>query len=1121
MARPVYRAALWAIVVIVLASTIAAIPGGASAAPTYTLNGFVSQPAPYQGAPVPNGVQVDLVSRATGAVYTATTYGGGGEFTFNGANTGGTLAPGYWGVYVPPEGNISLPNCAPCAVLPQQQSPTFAFYSTSDLTGGGAPVEVTNVSTPVYNSTISGTVYQGSNLDTAGVVQLLDPVYNSLVLVSNITNSSTAKYSVKAPLGTYVLESLAHSAPPQARNETQVTVTPSGITVNPIIRNYLVSGLMLTPSGARIQTAGNVTLYDATNGYIYSAATPPGGFYALGTYPAGFITGGSQTFEAILSSTNYSTSAYSFSVSGTSQSKSQNVNLAPLQPNQIGDYETTLDFSGVNVASGTGNLSVRTVENLGNDTTFPNLPNATVGQLWAQLGLDFAHSLSFSSTSLPSVYQFENRSGPFFPAVQAGTAINGTTFVGPNTAQSLSGYTSTCSGTCGLSTAANLTLTWSNAYKLNGTLFRNSSAYSFAFNFRHPTTSGDVYNYTVLLPAGYVLKAGTAVPSDTKLVARGTGGTWTEFTLSSYYSATAAGSFAFQIVTYSHLTAVVNATVTNFAFSSHNVLNQTNGNYTVLVGVGQNVTWSALNSLYPAGNNGTKFAWAFGDGGTWTNSTPTAWHTYTTASAATPLDGSLTVTSSGGLVNTTHFHVWVGEGPVTAGMAINATAAQTRTAGGTTYLYVNWSSVLQFNATRSSAKVSPTATIPGNVSVASYSLSYWGGFTTTVANYSVAHGSSYLAFSNASYQFFGAGTYLSAGRVNGTSVPFHGWQANLTMTVWASTGQSAKSTLVILVNDTQKPTASYSLLDVNYRTIGSSKTLVAQSNLSALVRMNGAASSDPGNGSVVAYYWWITNPTNSSVHIGINRTSANPNPTAWLSASTSLYWINLTVTDMNGNRGWLNQSLSVTANTTLTPILTLTNMTGPSGTGSQKLNAGTTYTFWVNVTTKAASGKVAVANGVQVTFYLTSPGGTSRTIIAGSPGSVTFYNYTSGGVANALVDTGTVASLAYNQTLRAQIRWTPGTTGNYDLYANATATNQFSGNLGQANVAQVSITVNPNPTTQLLEYVAIGVAVVVVLGLIIFYYRRRSRGPRTTHTRGRSGLERGSRKSDEDEEDDE
>ena len=1119
MARPAYRAALWALVVIVVASAFATIPLAHAASPNYSLTGYARQPS---GAPVPNGVTVDLTSRATGAVYSTTTSGGGGQFSFTTSSTSGALAPGYWGLSVPAVGNASLPSCSPCAILPTDQNPTFAFYNSSYLTSSKYPAaEISGVQALFYNATLSGSVHQGANPVLGGQEKLLDPIYNGLVLYVNTTNKTTGAYGLKVPFGTYVLESIAPGPQPQATNLTKVTISsPTPPAVNPVIQSFLVSGNMRTSSGGLIGTSGNATVYDGYNGYIYSETTAPGGYYALGTYPANFTTGGSQSFTAVLSAAGYSTSAYSFTVAPTSPSYSRNVDLSTLTSAQSGYYNTTLDFSGFNVATGTGSLAVQTVASLGNDTVFENLPNASVGQMWAQLGLDFAHSLALPSTSLSQVYAWENSTGPFFPAVEAGTAINGTGFLGPSASQGLSSETSTCtSGSCGLGSTGTIGLTWSESYTLNGTLFRNSSVYTASFGFRHPTTGGDEFNYTVVLPAGYVLKAGTAVPTNARLVAAGPSGTWNRFVLESLYSPSGPGTFSFQFTkTSSKLTAIVNATVSNFAFSKFNVLNQTNGNYTVVVGQGQNVSFTAIHSLYPSGTNGTQFVWTFGDNGTQTTTNGSGYHTYAGANGALPWAGTLTVTSSGGATNSTKFYVWVGTpGFVTAGIRTNATGPQVRsTSGGTTYLYLNWSTVLKFNATGSAATLFSGGPAV-NISVASYRLSAWGGFTTIVQNYSVAKGGSgRFALTNASYQFLGAGSYLSSGVVGGTSVPFQGWQYNLTLTVWAADGFNASTTLVVLVNDTEKPTSGFLLYDANYNVI-SNKGIVAGASLAALVRLDGRNATDPHNGSISHWYWHVYNTGNSSLHWGYNNSTVAPYPVVTLPVQTTPYTVNLTVTDANGNLGWTTQSLSVTANTTTTPVMYATNLTGPTS-----LNAGTSYTFWVNVTTKAATGSSAVADNVSVTFYLTSPSGTARTYIAGSPHSVTFYNYTSAGVLYGPVSApnGVVPSLPWNHTLRAQIKWNPGSTGNYVLYANISAENAFVASTSTTNVASQSITVSPNPTTQLLEYVAIGVAVVAVIGLIIFYYRRRSRGGSTARTSGRSGLERGSKRSDDDEDED-
>ncbi|MGA8092550.1 MAG: PKD domain-containing protein [Thermoplasmata archaeon] len=1122
LVRQQYRAALWVLVLVALVtSSLAAIAGAqAASSANYTLRGYVEQGPTVGYAPVAAGVQVDLVSRATGQVFT-TTVATGGSYTFTTTSTGGALVPGYWGVWVPPQGNVSLSGCGgakpfyQCAILPANQNPTFQFENATALTTTYYPVTITGVSQVPYTSSVSGTV---STKVPGAQVSLLDPYYNGLSLVNN-TTAANGYFNFNAPISTgyapaggWVVKTVVPGSPPQY-NFTQVAIPSTAqVTVNPSIQSYIVSGYVNQSAhpSAHVPTAGNVTLFDPTSGYLYSSATPPGGYYSAGTYGTNFGSG-SHTFDLVLSSIGYGTVWYPLTVS-TPSPVQHNFLASPLAPSQLGSFQTTLNFSGINVASGSGNLAVKTVATLGNDTVFPNLPNATVGQLWAQLGLDFNHSIIFPSTMLPTVTSWVNSTGPFFPAVQAQTTVNGTGFVGPAAPETLASWASTCSGACDLSTNANLTYQWSESYGLNGSVPINGTTYSIAFGFAHPASSSDVYNYTLVLPSGYVLAADTQAPTGTRLSAAGTGGTWTSFTLQSLPSTSSVGTAKFSIVKYSALTPIVNATVSNFAFSSHNVLNSTQKNYTVEVGVGQNVTFSALNSLYPAGTNGTKFSWAFGDGATANSTTATTNHTYAAASGSSPYPGKLTVTSSGGLTNSTPFFVWVAQGPVTPKISVNSTASQNKTAGSTSYVFVNWGTVLHFNASQSSATVSSSTGVAGVLSVASFALVSSGGFKQT-ANYSVGQGANF--WSNFTVQFLGAGYYLSTGTVGGTAVPIKGWQYNLTLTVWSGTGQMAKTTLDILVNDTQKPTSAFQVLTTGGKAVTGSG-VVAGTNLSANVLLSGANATDPHNGSIVKYYWLVTNSQNASFHQGVNVTSVKPYPSFWMPASTNPYTVNLTVWDLNQNFGYTTQSLTVSQNTTTSPIMAAKNLTGPSS-----ISDGSSVTYWVNIT--VGGGSKAVADDVSVAFYLLSPsGGGSPNYIGGSPGSVQFFNYTSPGVVNTVsFATGSIASLAYNTTVRAVVTWTPGITGNYVLYANVTAANEFSGDYTNGpNVATMSISIGPNPTTQLLEYVAIGVAVVVVILLLILYYRRRTGKGGAKGGTPKSGLERSKRPADEDDEDD-
>jgi hypothetical protein len=1109
LVRHLYRPAVWVLVAVMLVATLAAIAPARAASPSYTLYGSAAQPG---GSPVPAGAQVDLVSRATGAVFT-TLVGGGGQFTFTTSSTGGALAPGYWGVWVPVQTNVTLGSCKPCAILPQNDSPTWVFENATTLTSVASSVSLNGIAAYQYSGELKGTVYDNGEAAPGAGIALLAPNYNSVALANNTTNASGG-YTLKVPLGNWILETTV-PGPTTYYNYTTVNVTKRTATVvdTNVTTSYLVYGYSYQAANpnAKVPYGGNATLYDPTTGYIYSRATA-GGFYSLGTYPGNF-THGTQPFDVILSNIGYRTQWFALNISSPTPIK-HNVLAAAQTPATLGGYNTTLNFTGVNVATGNGTVAVKTIANLGNDTVFSTLANGSVGQLWGQLGLDLAHSTVFPSADLSQVYSWVNASGPFFSLAASQTTVNGTGFANPTAPQVLSSWGSTCTTTtCGLNSSANITLGWTGSYKLNGSIPKNSSSYAISFNFKHPS-SAEAYNYTVVLPTGYVLAAGTAAPSRSVLVPKGADNTWTKFNLESLPSSSSSGTAKFNIVKAANMTVNVNVTTKSFTFSTQNVLNATHGNYTVIVGVGQNVSFSALNSTYPAGTNGTKFVWNFGDGSSpMTTYIATTNHTYTTASGATNDSGSVTVTSSGGQVNSTKFYVWVAEGPVTAGIAVNASAYQTRSAGSTTYYMLNWSDSLSFNSTPSKALISGSA--PANVqnviSISAYSLVGRGFKYATAANFSWGQGQN--ASKDYSYQFLGAGAYIVNTTINGVNVVFKGWQYNVTLKVWDGSGQSASTTVIVLVSDTQKPTPAFNILNSAGKIVGGSGIQVG-TNLTAKVQLNASNATDPNNGSIVKYAWQITNSGNSSVNITRNTTTVRPFPTLWLNPQSKAYTVNLTVWDRNGNSQWTTQSLQVSTNSTYNVIMAANNLTAPTS-----YTQGTTYTLWVNVT--VGGGSKATAESVVVKWYLLGPSGSgSPSYIGGSPGSVKFYNYSGGVVNTAPQYTGTIPSLAFNTTLRAEITWDPGASGNYLLYANVTASNEWAGDIPSGpGVVSQSISVSANPTTQLLEYVAIAVAVVVVILLIIFFYRRRGRTPTTKSTSGKAGLERGGKKPADDDED--
>ncbi|MGD0718041.1 MAG: hypothetical protein ABSA15_00450 [Thermoplasmata archaeon] len=1104
--RAVPQVALVGLVLVVLLAAIVPVSAApAATTTTYTLYGYVEQPT---GAPnpVPAGVTVSLVSQATNQTYTATTIGGSGQFTFSSVTNAPGLTPGWWGAWVAPQASLTLSGCSPCAAIPQTPSPVFSYFSASNLGSGGTatPVTITGVSILPYSSTLQGTVtYAGRTV--VSTVQLLDPAYNGFVLGWN-TTTSNGSYKLQAPEGTWVAETTV-PGPTIHYNLTQVVINAPIQTVNISAQDYLISGfenVAGTSPAVHVGNGGNVTVYDPSNGYIYSGATPPGGFYSFGTYPADFVSG-PQPFDVFLSPVGYSTAYYAQTVSANAPIY-QNVAVNAISPPAV--YTTVLNFSGVALGTqGSGTLAVSTTATLGANAVIPTFANASVGDLWSQLGLDWNHSVYFPASSLPTVATAIQSAGPFFPAVQAATSINGTAFNEAST--NAFTYSSTCvAGSCGPTSTSTLTLNYAQSYGLSSTVRANNSQYTFAFNYRYPTQAQS-FVYRVVLPQGYSLAAGTAAPANTQLSATGKGNTWTSFSLTSLSSGSGFGTATFSVVKFGGVTASVNASVSSFTFSQSNVLNESKGNYTVVVGLGQNVTFSALNSTYPSGTNGSFFVWNFGDGTPLNASThPTTYHTYAVATTQTALTGTLTVTNSGGLVNTVAYHVWVVSAGLTkANISYNATGTQVRqTTAGTTYLYVNWSTTLQFNASGSSANVGFPA-VPSVLSVASFKVT--ANQFQTIANFSVSQGARFL--SNWSLAFLGNGLYLSNGIVGSIGVPFLGWQYNMTLTVWDGEGHAAAATLVILVVDQQKPLPAFQIQNAKGKPVPGSG-VIEGANGTAQVQFNGANSTDPNNGSVVQYTWHVNNTANRTVNLWYNQSASVP-PftypgawTAWLYPQATPYTINLTTTDRAGNVAWTSQALTVSVNTTTRPIMAANNLNAPGS-----MTAGSSYTIWVNVT--VGGGSKSVANNVQVAFYLLPPSGVGSPnfIVNAGSSSVQFYNYTNGIVNPTPWATGTIPSLPYGATVRAQISWTPGPVGNWILYANATASNEFPADyVNGPNLTSTPITVNQNPINLYIEYAIIAAVAVIIIVLLVFLFRRRAR--RANPKTGRSGLERGSKR---------
>ncbi len=933
-------------------------------------------------------------------------------------------------------------------------------------------------------------------------------VSSSGVLTATYT-TTTATYTLKnVPTGTWTLltsgiGSTSFNSP--RYNYTSVTISSSSVTKNVTISDYLLWGNIHTPTGVLNSSGTNLTVWDTTSHQLYSSFWPSTGstYYQMGLYSSAIGTqGGNQSFVAFVDPRGYNTSYHALTVGPSKPTAEFN----PFSNSGAADtYTTTLTF-GTNFSF----VKVSSDARLNSSGVFTQLPNATVGNLWAQLGLDFnASQLSFSSTNYPQFARWLQYNGPIFPVESYGLAVNGTPFL--DNGKYTSSFSDPASaGPISYTSTAGYSYSTAYSYNLSKSLKANYSSYTLSMGFSYPSDS-QAMNYTVNLPSGYVLKNNTAAPANSNLTAAGPQGTlgrlWTSFTLTTHPYAHTMGYANFTIYKIENVSAIVNVSSTNFAFSEKNVLNKTLNNYTVVVGANKNITLTASHSRVPPTMNITAYLWNLsGPGGAFNINSRNATVNHTFTQGGKYL-GTLTIVASGGNKNTTNFTIYVSSLNPNAQISVNNTHIQS--ANGVRYLYVNWSQMLQFNASGSNDSIAPTvppSQLPGNISVASWNISAYGAYK--VVNYTVGQNAN--VFSNFSFQFQGAGHYYSSAvTLGGTSLHLVGWLYTISLNVWDAGGNRANTTLYVLVNDTEKPIALGSVQNSAGKNITGG--LVENKNGTVEVKLLDKYSSDPHNGSVASYNWSVVNAAGTNIsgqHINATKKFYLNSSTAqvwilYLPASTGTYNFSLNVTDLAGNKANSTYPVTVAQNLTYRPVISVGNLTAAS-----TMTDGTSYTIWVNVNNTGY--KTSVADNVTMEFYITNPDGTGKTVIGGSPSAVKWYGYTKGVVNSSASFTGTLPTMDANVSWRAQISYTPsdGFTGTKELWANASASNEFIGEYSnKANVAHTPVTINPNPLTFYLEIVAIVVVVVVILAIVIIVYRRRKSGG--TSTKKDSGKDKG------------
>lgn len=912
-------------------------------------------------------------------------------------------------------------------------------------------------------------------------------------LYANYTTPTASFTLSNVPMGSWTMYTFGVNQTSGVYNRYNYTsvsvVSPVIKTVNwknVTLQDYLIWGVISTPDGL-LNNATNVTIFDERSHAAYLDYIAPTGspYYQAGLYPNDLgASGASQSFVAFVSPQGYSGAFHNLTVN----SSSSEVEFSPAV-NQVPSTVIMTNVSFTNISK----ITVKSVADLNSGGTFSQLPNASIGNLWSQLGLDFNDSnLGVNHAAFDKFVTWLNSSGPIYPAQAEGLALNSSvfedngayTFNAPSFSSNEYYYSSN-----------GLSYSTEKNYVRSTWAYSNASSYYINFDFNYPLSHQNLtYNFN--LPQGYVLANGTKAPKGTTLVPSGpvgaVGRLWTSFTLEPQYYTQQTGTMNVTIDKIANVTAIVNVSSSNFAFSHKNVINQTLGNYSVIVGKGQNVSFTSSHSLIPPTMNVTSYTWNFGDGTIQNSTNTTVYHTYTNGGV---FNGTLKLIASGGTANTTKFVVYVSDVPPVANISLNDTHSVV-VKPGLAYVYVNWSQSLKLNATGSTDVINSETSRPGNISVASWNIS--AGTTKNLYNYTVANGSN--VFSNFSFQFLGTGgVYYKHGTTipgAGLTVNLTGWRYRVELTEWDAGGNRANATLWVLVNDTQKPIAIGAIQTANRVNITGG--LVEGPNGTIEVKLVDKWSYEPNNGTLESYSWYVTNSAGTNIsNCYINATkkcywnsTTDTVFSLYLEASTGTYNFTLNVTTLADKSGNTTYPVTVAQNLTVRPVLTVSNLTAPTS-----MTDGTSYTIWANVNNTGFS--TSIGRNITIAFYLTaSDGTTGRTNIGGSPSSVKWYGYTSGSVNSSYTYTDVLPVLKANESYRAEITYTPSTTGSLELWANGTAQNEFVGEYkGGANVAHFSVTINANPLTQDLEYAAIGIAIVVILVAAVLFWRRRQAGP--------------------------
>ena len=469
------------------------------------------------------------------------------------------------------------------------------------------------------------------------------------------------------------------------------------------------------------------------------------------------------TYSMIIDANGYAAYRTDLTLSGSPTTVPANAVLSPSPPDS---YLTTVLFG----AKDWNNITIYRNWTLNPDSTLSGLSPSGVRNLRDQLNFTFGNGLGDGTVSPNDVTAFGNwlqQNGPVYVATDAFMLVNGQGYMSTATsfAASVSNTLSNPASPVWINTSATYHLestAWITygqpKYYLNMTLFPDTN-----------TTTYHNETYIVQLPVAYEMASDTVVPSGSI--------TTYNFTRVTVDPGLTTGTPVIRMVIQKALSGTARAAVIGPS-GKYYVADSAFDTYQAYVAANTSVTFSGQQSTDPVGDiTKANFTWEFEAN---TNPSITGWGITSTHDYATPgqYTVNLTVLQTGGNVTYRNITVWVDGTPPVAGFRTNYTGSGS--AVGLT-LRVNESATVKFTST------STDLAYPGKVGVILSAGYKWVFDNTSIPD---------ATGSTVNWTFDQPGWY------------------NVILNVTDAVGNAgANATMVVIVNDTQAPIPSLSILD--------------------------------------------------------------------------------------------------------------------------------------------------------------------------------------------------------------------------------------------------------------------------------------------------------------------